>query len=99
MKGKIMKADMEVAITKPGGGIAIVNKEVDLPFAPNVGMKISCVAWKSQREVENVTLTFDEDYGDPYLTLYMEIDKTQNEKEQNQLVEMYKACGWTLVGE
>ena len=94
-----MKVKMTVAITKPGGGVEIVHKEVDLPFAPNIGMEIECFAWKSQREVKNVTLSFDQDYKEAYLSLHMGKDETKNEKEQNQLVEMYKEDGWTLVGE
>ena len=94
-----MKVKMTVAITKPGGGVEIVRKEVDLPFAPNIGMEIECVAWKSPRKVKNVTLSFDRDYEEAYLSLCMEKDETKNEKEQNRLVEMYKEHGWTLVGE
>ena len=94
-----MKTEMTVAITKPGGGVENVFKEVDLPFAPNIGMEIWCAAWKSQRKVENVTLSFDQDYEGASLSLYMGNDKTNNEEEQNRLVEMYKGQGWTLAGE
>ena len=94
-----MKVKMTVAITKPGGGVELVCKEVDLPFAPNIGMEIECTAWTSQRKVENVTLSFDQDYEGAYLSLHMGENKTNNEEEQKQLVEMYKGHGWTLVGE
>ncbi|MFC1783834.1 hypothetical protein ACFL02_09665 [Planctomycetota bacterium] len=94
-----MKVEMTVSITKPGGGIELVRKEVDLPFAPNIGMEIECAAWKSQRKVKNVTLSFDQDYEEAYLNLYMGKDETNNEEEQKKLVEMYKEHGWILVGE
>ena len=94
-----MRAIMCVAITKLEGGVRSVRKEVDLPFAPNIGMEIECAAWKSQRKVKNVTLSFDQDYEEAYLSLYMGKDETKNEEEQNQLAETYKGHGWTVVGE
>ena len=94
-----MKVEMTVAITKHGGGIEFVCKEVNLSFVPNIGMDISCTAWKTQRKVENVTLNFDPDYEVESLSLDMGRDETKNEEEQNQLIEMYKAHGWALLGE
>lgn len=47
-----MRAVMEVAIIKPGGGVRIVKKEVDLPFAPAIGTQVDCQAWKGAREVK-----------------------------------------------
>ena len=94
-----MRAIMCVAITKPGGGVRSVRKEVDLPFAPYVGMGIACSAWKDSGKVENVTLTFDPDYEDPYLDVYLGMDETKSAEEQNSLAETYKGHGWTVVGE
>lgn len=94
-----MKVKMTVAITKPGGGIEFVCKEVNLSFVPNIGMEIWCTAWKTQRKVENVTLNFDPDYEVESLDLNMGRDGTKNKEEQEQLIKMYKAHGWTLEGE
>ena len=77
-----MKVEMTVALTQPGRHVGEVRKDVDLPFAPNIGMEIACVAWKSQRKVENVTLIFDPDYEVESLYLDMGRDETKNEEEE-----------------
>ena len=94
-----MKVEMTVAITKPGGGVELVCKEVDLPFAPNIGMDISCTAWKSPKKVENVILNFDPDYEVESLCLNMGRIETKNEEELRPLIKIYKADGWALIGE
>ena len=91
-----MKVTMTVAITKPGLYVGSVRKEVDLPFAPNIGMKICCAAWKSERKVENVTLSFDPDYKVESLCLGMGTIETKNEEELSSLINTYKAHGWTF---
>jgi len=87
---------MEVAITKPQGGIRFAHKEVDLPFAPYKGMMIWCVAWKDGREVKGVSLQFDLDYGEPSLTIVLEPERSVSAEDQDQLVEQYKGHGWTV---
>jgi hypothetical protein len=91
-----MKAVMQVAITKPQGGIRFAGKEVDLPFAPYVGMMVWCVAWKDGREVKGVILQFDPDYGEPSLIIDLESETAANAKEQEQLVGQYRGHGWTV---
>ncbi len=94
-----MKATMNVAITKPGGGIKLARKTVDLPFVPYIGMEIECIAWKEARKVLNVTLSFDPDYKDPSLYIYMGKEEAKDEKGQDYLSEMYKGHDWAIVGE
>ncbi len=95
-----MKAVFNVVITKPGGGVEIVRKEVNLPFAPNIGMEIWCAVWDSERKVEKATLYFDRDeYEVECLYLDMGMIETKNEGELEQLIERYKADDWTLAGE
>jgi len=91
-----MKAVMEVAITKPQGGIRFARKEVDLPFAPYKGMMVWCVAWKDSREVKGVALQFDLDYRELFLIISIESESSRNAEEQDQLVEQYKGHGWTV---
>ena len=87
---------MQVAITKPQGGIRLAAKEVDLPFAPYKGMMVWCVAWKDGREVRGVALQFDLDYGEPSLIITLESETAANAEEQERLVEQYKGHGWTV---
>ena len=95
-----MKVTMMIAITKPGGGIENVHREVDLPFVPNIGMGIWCAIWDSKRKVGNVTLNLDpDDYEVESLCLDMGMIETKNENEQQQHVELHKKDGWTLAGE
>jgi hypothetical protein len=91
-----MKAVLEVAITKPQGGIRFASKEVDLPFAPYKGMMVWCMAWKDGREVKGVALQFDPDYGEPSLIISLEPERAANAEEQDRLVEQYKGHGWTV---
>lgn len=92
-----MKVTMTVAITKPGLHVVDVEKEVDLPFAPNIGMKICCPMWDSGRKVENATLYFDPDYKVEYLCLYMGRIETKDEEELNLHIKAYKAADWIFV--
>jgi len=94
-----MKVTMTVALTQPERYVGEVHKEVDLPFAPNIGMEIWCAAWKDERKVENVTLIFDPDYEVESLYLNMGRNETKNEEELRQLIKIYIADGWTLLGE
>ena len=94
-----MKVTMTVTITKPGLHVVDVQKEVDLPFAPNIGMKIGCAVWDSERKVENATLYFDPDYKVESLCLNMGRIETKNEEELNLHIKAYKADDWTFIGE
>ena len=91
-----MKAIMEVPITKPGGGICFAKLEVELPFSPHVGMPVWHVAWKDSREVKVVSLQFDED-NKPSIIVSLEPERTDNEEQQNQLLEQYKGHGWKTI--
>jgi len=95
----IMRAFMEVVITKPGGGVRTVKKEVDLPFAPAIGMSVWCQAWKDTRKVKDVSLCFDPDDYEASLWIGMETEETRNAEEQERLVEQYKGHGWSVIGE
>ena len=91
-----MKAIMEVPITKGQGGIRSAKLEVELPFSPHVGMPVWHVAWKDSREVKGVSLQFDED-NKPSIIISLEPERTNNEEEQNQLLEQYKGHGWSVL--
>ncbi len=92
-----MKAIMDVVITKPGGGCAIVQSTVDLPFAPYPGMELECSAWKSSRPVQGTTLSLEPDSGRHCLYIHLGKDGTGNAEEQRQLIESYKGHGWKLL--
>lgn len=89
-----MKAIMEVPITKVQGGIRFATLEVELPFPPHIGMLVWHVAWKDGREVKAVSLQFDE-ANEPSIIVSLEPERTNNEEEQNQILEQYKGHGWT----
>ena len=94
-----MRIEMTVAITKPGGGLEFVCKEVNLPFTPNIGMDIWCTAWTSSRKIKNVTLNFDQDYEVESLILDMGIVETKNKEEQSTHIKIHQSHGWALQGE
>lgn len=87
-----MKATLSIAITKPGGGIRFATKEIEISFAPYIGLKIEDTAWGNPVKIENVSYNHEEEYFDVYLGE----DKNENESEFEQTKKMYRSHDWIV---
>lgn len=89
-----MKAVMEVPIKKQQGGPRTApHLEVDLPFAPYLGMPVWHVAWKNSRKVTGVTLDLN---NEPFLIINLEPEEASDAKDEERLIQQYKGHGWAV---
>lgn len=88
-----MKTIFNVDILRPGGGGTHVEKTIDLPFAPAIGMEIEQAVWAEPRKIVNVTLNIDE----AYCWVYLERERPNSREEVDSTVAMYKDHGWEVL--
>ena len=85
-----MRTVFYLDILHPGGGGTRVEKQVDLPFTPFIGMEIEQAAWHEGRAIKNVLLNIDEDY----FYVYLGQERPSSKEEVDSTVKMYESHGW-----
>ena len=84
-----MRIVLDLELTCNERPLGFVRKEIESTMLPSVGMSVADMAWKKEREVVHVSLSFDDDYayvhmgsvdlGDPadHRTRQVSLPKTQ----------------------
>lgn len=96
-KGSCMKTILQFAITKPGGGISLVRKTMDLPFALHEGMTVGDYNWENGKKVTSVSFNIKEDPQDSYFYISLENENAQTAEEQQSLVDFFKESEWEEI--
>ena len=94
-----MKIIMSIAVihdrVQQGNLLGAMRKEFDSSVIPIPGMEVEDPVWESPTKINNVTVSFEDDYY--YVSL--EPLRIKDAKEYDQIKEMYKGHDWKIYGE
>jgi hypothetical protein len=89
-----MKAIVEVAITKPGGGVESARKETEIDFVPIAGMQFEDNSvWDRPVKVKYVCYRIES----KELFITLENHGAENLQDQESLLKRYRKQGWKIL--
>lgn len=97
-----MRVSLTVLLRDPKSqGVRIVQKTIDLPFVPTVGMHFQDGTWKDAREVTHVTIECSPPPSEQASTQFEQVSVAvcEHHGDTSELFErIYKPCGWVSLG-
>ena len=74
-----------------------VNKTYELPFPPEVGLQVECIAWKEPKKVQSRTLSIDPDTNEAVLSVGFGQEIAESADWAVSILHSYELHGWTCT--